>query len=186
MLALRSVSVTYLSRSTHHSGSPFKEGYSYPALSIPSLKPVLNSLVLGLKSFLSSKTQVNAFYILPDSLRTTSNVCTWATSFWFLTELSPQALPRFLSKNPGRPSLKAQWWRIHLPIQETQVQSLIWEHPTCCGTSKPMHHNCRACALEPGSRNYWNHEPQLLKPLHLEPMLGSKRSCCSVKPAHCN
>ena len=31
------------------------------------------------------------------------------------------------------------------------IQSLIWEDPTCCGASKPMHHNCWACALEPGS-----------------------------------
>ena len=27
-----------------------------------------------------------------------------------------------------------------------------------------MHHNYWACALEPGSRNYWAHVPQLLKP----------------------
>ena len=31
------------------------------------------------------------------------------------------------------------------------IQSLIWEDPTCCGASKPMNHNCWACALEPGS-----------------------------------
>ena len=126
------------------------------------------------------------FVFSPDSLRTTSNVCLWATSFWFLTELSPQALPRFLSKKPGRASLKAQWSRIHLPIQGIQVQSLIREDPTCHGATKLIHHNCRICALEPGSHNYRNHEPQLLKPLHLEPMLSSKRSCCNVKPAHCN
>ena len=30
------------------------------------------------------------------------------------------------------------------------IQSLIWEDPTCCGASEPMHHNYWACAPEPG------------------------------------
>ena len=30
------------------------------------------------------------------------------------------------------------------------------------------------------------HETQLLKPMHLEPMLRNKRSHCNEKPAHCN
>ena len=28
-------------------------------------------------------------------------------------------------------SLVVQWLRIHLPMQETWIQSLIWEDPTC-------------------------------------------------------
>ena len=28
-----------------------------------------------------------------------------------------------------------------LAIQETQVQSLVWEDPTCCGATKPVCHN---------------------------------------------
>ena len=51
-----------------------------------------------------------------------------------------------------RTSLVAQWLRIHLPMQGTQVQSLVWEDPTCCGATKPMSHN------------YWARTPQLLKP----------------------
>ena len=43
-------------------------------------------------------------------------------------------------------------------MQETRVWSLIWEDPTCQGATKPMCHNYWACALEPGSRNYWAHE----------------------------
>ena len=35
-----------------------------------------------------------------------------------------------------------------LPMQETQVRSLIWEDPTCHGPTKPVHHNFWACALE--------------------------------------
>ena len=36
----------------------------------------------------------------------------------------------------------------------TLVQSLIWEDPTCWGAAKLVHHNYRACALEPMSHNY--------------------------------
>ena len=56
-----------------------------------------------------------------------------------------------------RASLLAQWLRIHLPTQGTQVQGLAQEHPTCRGKTKPMRHQLlslrsRAC------------EPQLLSP----------------------
>ena len=50
-------------------------------------------------------------------------------------------------------------------MQETWVRFLIQEDPTCLGTAKPMCHNYWACALEPGSCNYWVQMPQLLKPL---------------------
>ena len=49
-----------------------------------------------------------------------------------------------------RTSLVAQWLRIRLPMQGTQVRSLIREDPTCHGATKPMLHN------------YWAREPQLL------------------------
>ena len=38
-------------------------------------------------------------------------------------------------------SLVVQWLRIHLPMQGTQVRSLVQEDPTCCGATKPVHHN---------------------------------------------
>ena len=41
----------------------------------------------------------------------------------------------------GRTSLVVQWLGIHLPMQETQVQALVWEDPTCCGATKPVYHN---------------------------------------------
>ena len=63
-----------------------------------------------------------------------------------------------------RASLVAQWQRIHLPMQETRVQSLIQEDPTCQGAAKPMCHNYWACALKPGSRNSWAWVLQLLSP----------------------
>ena len=38
-------------------------------------------------------------------------------------------------------SLVAQWLRIHLPMQGTQVQGLVREDPTCHGATKPVRHN---------------------------------------------
>ena len=40
-----------------------------------------------------------------------------------------------------RTSLVAQWLRIRLPMQGTQVRSLGAEDPTCRRATKPMHHN---------------------------------------------
>ena len=34
-----------------------------------------------------------------------------------------------------------QWIRIHLPVEEKQVQSLIQEDPTCHGATEPVHGN---------------------------------------------
>ena len=73
-------------------------------------------------------------------------------------------------------SLVAQWLRIRLPMQGTQVWALVQEDPTCHGATKPVRHNCWACALEPASHSYWTREPQLLKPMRLEPVLCNKRS----------
>ena len=38
-------------------------------------------------------------------------------------------------------SLVAQWLRIRLPMQGTQVRSLVQEDPTCCRATKPVCHN---------------------------------------------
>ena len=38
-------------------------------------------------------------------------------------------------------SLVAQWLRIHLTMQGTQVRSLVREDPTCCRETKPVQHN---------------------------------------------
>ena len=65
-------------------------------------------------------------------------------------------------KNNFWASLVAQWLRVRLPMQGTQVRSLVREGPTCRGATEPVHHNYWACALEPASHNYWACEPQLL------------------------
>ena len=70
----------------------------------------------------------------------------------YRTAISALLFPQLLiKKNYWGASLVAQWWGICLPIQETQVRSLVWEDPTCCRAAKPVHHNSGA----------W--EPQLLK-----------------------
>ena len=79
-------------------------------------------------------------------------------------------------------SLVVQWLRIRLPMQEPRVRALVWEDPTCRGATKPLSHNYWASALEPVSYNYWGHVPQLLQPVHLEPMLRNKRSHRNEKP----
>ena len=71
-------------------------------------------------------------------------------------------------------SLVAQWFRIHLPMQGTWVQTLVQEDPTCCRATKPASHN------------YRTHVPQLLKPVRLEPVLRNKRSHRNEKPVHRN
>ena len=45
-----------------------------------------------------------------------------------------------------RASLVAQWLRVRLPMQGTRVRALVWEDPTCRGTTGPVSHNCWACA----------------------------------------
>ena len=72
-------------------------------------------------------------------------------------------------------SLVAQWLGIHLPRQGTWVQALIWEDPTCCGATKPVHHNHWACAIQPASHNYWACAPQLLKSMCLELVLCTQQ-----------
>ena len=53
--------------------------------------------------------------------------------------------PFMILKKLPRASLVAQWLRICLPMQGTQVQALVWEDPTCRRATGPMSHNYWAC-----------------------------------------
>ena len=79
---------------------------------------------------------------------------------------------------PGT-SLVAQWLRIHLPMQGTQVRSLVWEDPTCRGATKPVRHNYWACALGPASHNYWARTSQLLSLC----AATTEAACCTTREA---
>lgn len=48
-------------------------------------------------------------------------------------------------------NLVVQWLRIHLPVQETQVSSLVWEDSICPEATKAMGHNYWNQALEPAN-----------------------------------
>ena len=50
------------------------------------------------------------------------------------------------------------WWlRVHQPVQETQVPSLIWKVHTFPLSNKASAHNYCACALEPVLSNKRSH-----------------------------
>ena len=66
----------------------------------------------------------------------------------------PQRDERSIQEETRGTSLAAQWLRIRLPKQGTQVRALVWEDPTCRGATKPVRLNYLACALEPTSHNY--------------------------------
>ena len=46
-----------------------------------------------------------------------------------------------IKKLQDRASLVAQWLRVCLPMQGTQVRALVWEDPTCRGATGPVSHN---------------------------------------------
>ena len=50
-------------------------------------------------------------------------------------------LPKCQQNQSTRDSLVVQWLRIHLPMQGTQVQSLVQEDPISHGVTKPMRRN---------------------------------------------
>ena len=81
-------------------------------------------------------------------------------------------------------SLVVQWLRIRLAMQGTPVRSLVWEDPTCHRATKPMCQKYWSLhGLEPARHIYWTSVLQLLKPMHLEPVLCNKRSH-HKKPVH--
>ena len=79
--------------------------------------------------------------------------------------------------------LVAQWWRIHLPTQETRVQSLSWEDPTCGRAMKPVDHSYWAFALEPGATTTEATCRDHGSPRGLEPVLRSERGRHHGRPA---
>ena len=75
--------------------------------------------------------------------------------------------------------LVVQWIRIHLPMQEKWVQSLVWEDSLATEQLTPVSHRYRAWPLRLASHNYWSL-------CTLEPALCNKGSFYSEKPTHHN
>ena len=70
-----------------------------------------------------------------------------------------------------RASLIVQWLWIHLAVQGTPVGPLVQEDPTSQGATKTMHHNlCSRVQVL-----------QILKLVHLQPILCYKKCHCSEK-----
>ena len=91
----------------------------------------------------------------------------------------------FIYKILCQSSLAAQWIIICLPTWETWLQSLVQENFTCCKATKPVHHNCWTCVLEPRSHNYRAcfcnseaREPQLLS------LCATSIEACSPESLH--
>ena len=58
----------------------------------------------------------------------------------FYLQMAPM-FQQFTQEGKRRASLVVQWFRIHLPMQGTQVQFLVQEDSTGHRTTKPVHHS---------------------------------------------
>ena len=67
------------------------------------------------------------------------------TMRYHLTPVRMAIIKKLQTINAGGAFLVAQWLRICLPMQGTQVQALVWEDPTCRGATRPVSHNYWAC-----------------------------------------
>ena len=85
------------------------------------------------------------------------------------------------SRDVAWTSLMVQWMGIHLPIQGTQVQSLVWEDSTCVGATKahvPQLLSPRAATAE--AHTPWSPRPRIRE-------AAAMRSLCTTmksSPAH--
>ena len=102
----------------------------------------LGSIICKLRRVYILSYHCNSFkrrhWNLSDQKTLKSALCFPTTGSNGSTGLDPiiQAL-----KIPFRASLVAQWLRICLPMQGTQVRALVWEDPTCRGATGPVSHN---------------------------------------------
>ena len=87
------------------------------------------------------------------------------SKWWHTHYLHPQIFFSIFvnppSKLPCQASLVAQWIRIHLPVQGTQVQSLVQEDSTCCRATMPACHNyCVPRVMPCNSRSHHSKNPE--------------------------
>ena len=66
-------------------------------------------------------------------------------------------------------SLVVQWLGIHPAMLGTPIWSLVREYPTCHEVTRPVHHNCWACVLEPRGHNHQAHMPRACAPQQEKP-----------------
>ena len=79
-----------------------------------------------------------------------------------------------------------QWLRFYLPMQGTQVWSLVCKDSTCLRATKAMYHNYWTCALEPRNHNCLSShsracELQLLKPACHRSLWSATREATTMR-----
>ena len=97
------------------------------------------------------------------------NVFTW-NHFSPGADMTQPRLFCFLKNTTNRTSLVAQWIKIYLPTQGTQVWFLVREDSTCCRATKPV------------GRNYWARALQQEMPPRWEACAPQRRGAlCSLQ-----
>ena len=99
-----------------------------------------------MKTYIDTKTCTQMFIAaLFITAKTGSNsyILEWTNKLWTL-----HVMEHYLAMKRTKywASLVAQWLRICLPMQGTRVRALVWEDATCRGATRPVSHNCWACA----------------------------------------
>ena len=110
--------------------------------SVEHLQIPLSCLYFILLCFATSSTSSRALFLLETQVIRLP--CNFSSRMDSKKEFcSLLGLSIFFSSATGKMgvSLVAQWQRIHLQMQEKQVQFLIQEDPTCHEATKLMHHN---------------------------------------------
>ena len=83
-----------------------------------------------------SKTRLSFFFFWQKSLPLLTLLLAHSWALREMDSLTDTRKPWALRCLSGAEHLGLPWWsrglRIHLPVQGTQVRSLVCEHPTCC------------------------------------------------------
>ena len=141
-----------------------------------------SSFLKNLILFMSTSPQQSS-----DDLEEANSTSSSRNGFWlvWVNHYVTILLAVTVSRVKDWTSLMVQWISICLPMQETQVWSLVQEDSSGWGSTKPMGCNCWAGALGPASLNYWARVLQLLRPAHLEPREAQALQG-GAAPAPCN
>ena len=118
-------------------------GHDWSDLAVAAAAAKRNNVVKGKDYY--NYVLFDGFYPIFSLIYALGTVC----FIFFLNYQFPKAFKKL--------ALELSWWfkwlRIHLPVQRTQVRSLVQEDPTFCGVAKPIPQLLsprapRACALQ--------------------------------------
>ena len=140
------------------------------ACHLPNCPPIFWNLLQVVSSPISNPNPVSLLWLLLPGLHLLSgpSICCSAVFLlhqcWLFTDINgvtpedgeflfislvPCSMPclhKALEISLTGTSLVVQWLRIRLPVQGTQVRSLVQEDSTCRRATKPMRHNYQARA----------------------------------------